>query len=286
MNNAFQDLVVKMAETAPQPEDYTGEDGLIYCGKCRTPKEAYFPQGKALLGIDRHPTECKCQKAYRLEREAAEQRRKHLDTVEELKRRCFSTEKMMSWNFENDNGKTPQMVHAHRYVDNWEDMKTDNIGYYLWGDTDSGKSYLAACIANALIEKEVSVRMTNFTTILNDLGASFEGRNEYVERLCRFPLLIIDDLGTERGTEYALEHVYNVIDSRYRSGRPLILTANISPDVLHNPPDIAHARIYSRILEMCVPIHVEGIHNRKLTAQRKMEKLKELAKKENTEDTE
>jgi len=155
-------------------------------------------------------------------------------------------------------------------------VKADNIGYYLWGDTDSGKSYLAACIANGLIEKEISVRMTNFTTILNDLGARFEGRNEYIERLCRFPLLIIDDLGTERGTEYALEHVYNVIDSRYRSGKPLILTANISPDVLHNPPDIAHARIYSRIIEMCVPIHVTGIQNRKQTAQRKMETLKNL----------
>ena len=118
--------------------------------------------------------------------------------------------------------------------------------------------------------------MTNFTTILNNLGASFEGRNEYIERLCRFPLLIIDDLGTERGTEYALEHVYNVIDSRYRSGKPLILTANISPDVLNNPPDIAHARIFSRLLEMCVPIHIMRIQNRKQTAQRKMETLKNM----------
>ena len=83
--------------------------------------------------------------------------------------------------------------------------------------------------------------MTNFTAILNDLSERFEGRNEYIDYLCRYPLLIIDDLGTERGTEYALEHVYNVIDSRYRSGKPLILTANISPDVLNNPPDMAHA---------------------------------------------
>ncbi|MBE6551208.1 MAG: ATP-binding protein [Ruminococcaceae bacterium] len=274
--NALQDIITNMAETTPQPENYTGEDGLLYCGKCRTPKQRYFPEGKALLGIDRHPTECECQKAQRLECEAAEARRKHLDTVADLKRNCFSDKEMEKRSFANDNGKTPQMEYARRYVEHWEQMKAENIGYYLWGDTDSGKSYLAACIANALTEKEISVRMTNFPTILNDLGASFEGRNEYIERLCRFPLLIIDDLGTERGTEYALEHVYNVIDSRYRSGKPLILTANISPDVLHNPPDIAHARIYSRIIEMCVPIHVTGIQNRKQTAQRKMETLKNL----------
>ena len=276
MSNVYQEYAVKLAEATPQPEDYTGEDGLLYCGKCRTPKQRYFPEGVKTLGIDRHRIDCECEKAKRLEREAAEQRRKHLDTVEELKRRCFSTERMAMWNFENDNGQTPQMKYAQRYVEKWDEVKASNIGYYLWGDTDSGKSYLAACIANGLIEKEISVRMTNFTTILNDLGASFEGRNEYIERLCRFPLLIIDDLGTERGTEYALEHVYNVIDSRYRSGKPLMLTANISPDVLNNPPDIAHARIYSRILEMCVPIHVMGIQNRKQTAQRKMETLKNM----------
>ena len=65
--------------------------------------------------------------------------------------------------------------------------------------------------------------MTNFALILNDLAASFEGRNEYISRLFRYPLLIIDDFGMERGTEYGLEQFYNVIDSRYRSKKPLIV---------------------------------------------------------------
>lgn len=38
-----------------EPEDYTGEDGLLYCGKCRQPKEAYFAEGRTLFGRDRHP---------------------------------------------------------------------------------------------------------------------------------------------------------------------------------------------------------------------------------------
>ena len=41
-----------------EPEDYIGEDGLLYCGSCRQPKEAYFPEGKTLFGRDRHPKEC------------------------------------------------------------------------------------------------------------------------------------------------------------------------------------------------------------------------------------
>src|SRR5699024_11906731 len=71
------------------------------------------------------------------------------------------------------------------------------------------KSYLAGCIANALMEKEVPVYMTNFAVILGDLSPGFTGRNEYISRLCRYPLLIIDDFGMERGTDYGLEQVFH-----------------------------------------------------------------------------
>ena len=104
------------------------------------------------------------------------------------------------------------------------------------------------------MEKEIPVHMTNFALILNDLAASFEGHNEYISRLCRYPLLILDDFGMERGTEYGLEQVFNVIDSRYRSGKPLIVTTNLTLDDLRNPEDTAHSRIYDRLLSMCVPV--------------------------------
>lgn len=276
MSNIFQNVVAKISETTPQPEDYTGEDGLIYCGKCRTPKEAYYPEGKTLFGLDRHPSECECQKAQRLEREAAEQRRKHLDTVEELKRKGFTDPEMRKWTFDNDCGKCPQIDKAHFYVEQWETMKAENIGYLLWGKVGTGKSYFAGCIANALMEKEIPVCMTNFPLILNDLTATFEGRNEYISRLCSYPLLIIDDLGTERGTEYALEHVYNVIDSRYRTRKPLIVTTNLTLEELKKPQDTAHARIYDRLFEMCAPIRFTGENLRRITAQKKLDRLKAL----------
>ena len=82
MNTNLQDTILKITDTAAETEDYTGEDGLLYCGKCRKPKEAYFPEGKTLFGRDRHPAECDCQREARKEREVAERRRKHLDTVE------------------------------------------------------------------------------------------------------------------------------------------------------------------------------------------------------------
>ena len=277
MTDDFAKVLDTMTAAAAEPEDYTGEDGLLYCGKCRTAKEAFFPAEKAaLFGRDRHPAECECQRARRMEREAAEQRRKHLDTVEDLKRRGFTDPAMREWTFENDNGKCPQMESARFYVEHWDTMRAENIGYLLWGGVGTGKSYLAGCIANALMEKEIPVRMTNFALILNDLAASFEGRNEYIDRLCRYPLLIIDDVGRARGTEYGHQQVFNVIDSRYRSGKPLIVTTNLTMDELEHPQDTPHARIYDRLLEMCVPVLLTGANFRRETAQTKFNRLKEL----------
>ena len=56
MTELFTDTVLNMMTTTAEPEDYTGEDGLLYCGKCRTPKEAYFPEKQAApFGRDRPP---------------------------------------------------------------------------------------------------------------------------------------------------------------------------------------------------------------------------------------
>ena len=104
MTNGFDEMILNMTDTTPEPEDYTGEDGLLYCGKCHKPKEGYFPKETAAwLGRDRHPAECDCQRAEREEREAAEKQRSHLETVERLKRRGFTDPAMQGWTFENDN---------------------------------------------------------------------------------------------------------------------------------------------------------------------------------------
>ena len=272
--NDFDSIIKRMTVTRLEPGDYTGEDGLLYCGKCRTPKQFRMDAPPLEGRLLPHP--CRCEQE-RLDREAAEQEaERHHRAVADLKDKGFTDPAMRTWTFANDNGKCPQMKHAHFYVENWTAMQEENIGYLLWGGVGTGKSYFAGCIANALMEQEVAVRMTNFALILNDLTASFEGRNEYIARLCRAPLLILDDFGMERGTEYGLEQVYNVVDSRYRSRRPLIVTTNLSLQDLQHPKDTAHARIYDRLLEMCAPIRFSGENFRKATAQDKLARLKNL----------
>ena len=90
MKNGIEAMITDITATTAEAEDYTGEDGLLYCGKCHTPKEAYFAEGKTCFGRDRHPAECDCQRAAREKQQAAESRQKHLEKVEDLKRRGFT----------------------------------------------------------------------------------------------------------------------------------------------------------------------------------------------------
>ena len=108
------------------------------------------------------------------------------------------------------------------------------------------------------------------------------GRDKIVPRLCRCQQEAMaekkrqDDLGIERSTEYALEQVYAVIDERYKSGLPVIITTNLKIAEIRNPQDVAYARIYSRILEMCTPVRISGEDRRKSIGKEKQQVVKEV----------
>ena len=129
-------------DAEPENGDYTGEDGLLYCGACHTPKEAYFPEGKTLFGRDRHPSECECRRKEREKRESEERQREHEATVERLKDSGFTDGSMKRWTFDNDNGRNPQMRFAHIYVEHWEEMREESRGYLLWGECGYRKDLL------------------------------------------------------------------------------------------------------------------------------------------------
>ncbi len=133
--------------------DYYGKDGLLYCGKCHTPKEAFFANNLVLMGKNRHPVDCRCRKMEQEQQEVAIRRQKHSELVQRLKAGGFSDTAMLDWNFENDDGRAPQMHYAHRYVEQWQTMRAENLGLLLWGGVGTGKSFLAGCIANALCKR-------------------------------------------------------------------------------------------------------------------------------------
>ncbi len=267
--------IFNLPQVPKEGTDFVGEDGLLYCGVCRKPKEKYLPRDlAAMLKRDRRPAECDCQRERREREEARRERVRHLDAVEKLRREGFLDRSMAGWRFEKDNGRCPQMKILRDYARRFEEMRQENIGLLLWGGVGAGKSFGAGCVANDLIEREIPVKMTNFAAILGDLSAAPEGRGAYIDRLCAYPLLILDDFGMERGTEYGLEQVYNVIDTRCRVGKPLIVTTNLPLSDLRHPGDLPHQRIYDRVLAMCCPVCFTGESFRRETAQEKLERLR------------
>lgn len=258
-----------------QPDEYLNEsDHLIYCTKCHTPRQGrYTLQGRVFMP----PIRCKCQQEIYDQEEAKRKLSEKQAEIERMKASGLQDKSLYDYTFEKDTGINPEMHLAHKYVENWDDMKARSSGLLLWGDVGTGKSFFAGCIANALLEKGVPVLMTNFSRILNTLsGMHFEDRNQFIDSLNRYSLLIIDDLGIERNSEFALEQVFNVIDSRYRSKKPLIVTTNLTLDELKHPKDLARARIYDRVLERCVPLKINNQNIRELNAAANMQEARKI----------
>ena len=122
----------------------------------------------------------------------------------------------------------------------------------------------------------IPVVMTSFVKILQNIQGNPDEEERIMAGLNAAKLLIIDDLGAERSTDYALEKVYNIIDSRYLSGKPLILTTNMTLKDMQESEDIRYRRIYDRIFEMCFPVRFAGRSRREKAASKRFDAMKNL----------
>lgn len=188
--------------------------------------------------------------------------------VKRLRNMGFPEADMQSWTFAADDNSNPKISKiAMNYVENFAEMKKRGKGLLFYGTVGTGKTFTAACIVNSLIDRGIPCLMTNFARLVNTISGMYDGKQQYIDGLNKFDLLVIDDLASERDTEYMNEIVQNIIDSRYRAGLPTIVTTNLSSAELNNPTDVRRQRTYSRLLEMTIPIEVKG-------ADRRREKLK------------
>ena len=213
----------------PGELEYQGDDGLLYCRNCHTPVQCRVK----LWGSDKLvPCLCRCQQEAMAEKKRQDELVERQRKIRQLKATGIQEKHLLEWNFAvAEDNKDIQM--AKRYVEQWKKVKAENLGL----------------IANALLEQGIPVLMTNFSKILNQMGAMYsEERYRYIASFSNYSLLILDDLGIERSTEYVLEQVYAVIDERYKSGLPVIITTNLKIAEIRNPQDVAYARIYSLIL--------------------------------------
>lgn len=274
-NNVFRSIAARAAQQyAEQKGDYRNVDGLLMCGKCHAPKQVRQPfLGKIKV------LACACNCVVANNRREAEEKRKRdrMQYLDGMRRTGFPDAEMRKWTFDNDDGGNANLMSiARKYVANFDVMRSNGTGLLLYGSVGCGKSFAAACIANALIDRGTPCMMTNFTRIINRLQESFDGRQKYIDNLSRFDLLVIDDMAVERNTEYVWEQVMTIIDARYRSGLPVVVTTNLTIGELAEPADIRRQRVYSRLKEMCVPIEVTGADRRTRKMERNIMSAKSL----------
>ena len=261
LKQVLENVIITSEENIGRDESDYEKDGILYCGKCDTAKQVKIE----IFGTTRTPfCLCKCA-AERLAQEEAElKQRQRMQEIEKLRRDGFPDRDMQNWTFENDDGNSPRIMSiANKYVENFAQMKQDGKGLLLFGSVGTGKTYAAACIANALINKGRPCLVTNFARLVNTLSGMYEGKQDYIDELNNFDLVVIDDLGSERDTPYMYEIIQNIVDSRYRAKLPTIVTTNLTSEELKHPAEMKQQRIYSRLFEMCLPVEVEGKDRRK-----------------------
>ena len=199
-----------------------------------------------------------------------------------LRSEAFRDIPAAGWRFENAKVMTPQLVKARRYSENWDAFRSEGTGLLLFGNVGTGKSYAAGCIANALIEKMVSVLFVGLSDVVNRMQGNFGAdRDAYLKTLMRPELLILDDLGAERNTSFGKERVFDVVNKRLLTGKPMIVTTNIPLSVMQKAADLDERRIYDRVLEACVPIQFNGENFRKGNAAENVKRAAKILNQEN-----
>lgn len=255
--------------------DYLNEDGLLMCGKCHTPKECTLTKSDGTARTVR--CACECSVAQNAKEAEEKRKRDRLQYLDSMRRTGFPDAEMREWTFaKSDHTDQKNENIARRYVANFDAMRSQGTGLLLCGSVGTGKSFLAAAIANELINQGTPCLMTNFSRIISRVSEKFGGDQKYLDDLNRFDLLIIDDLGSERDTEFTWEKVMNVVDARYRAGLPLIITTNLTLKDLADPSDIRRQRVFSRLKEMCVFLEVNGADRRNKKMRDKMASAKLL----------
>lgn len=263
----------KAEKSRHQETEYLAADGLLRCKVCGGPRQTIITPPFEGAKPRTVRCWCKCPTDYDLLR-----KQEGVDRIETARMVCFEKfEDFKGWTFDRADDRQPEMLQAARgYAEHFAEYLKDGKGLLFYGDVGTGKTLHAACVANNLIDRGYKVKLTSLGIEADKIWAA-EDKAAYINSLCNYDLLILDDLGAERKTEYMQEMVYKIINARVAQCRPMIITTNLTREELGRPADIVNKRIYSRVLQRCLAVHVEGEDNRMLDgAANKIEMRKQL----------
>jgi len=247
-----------------------------FCGKSLQPVGllvTVFEEPRWLRRSDDYE-ECSCPGAVerreklRKEKEAAlkaEQERAYREKVERMIEASRLGKRFRTRTFEtyrvNERNKAVYEV-VREYAENFAEHKERGDGLYLSGGFGTGKTHLAAAICHEVIKQGYQPIFGTMITLLERIKATYnseaaeETEWQIIDRYIRCDLLIVDDLGKERPTSWALEKLYEIINARYEDCRSVVITSNYDIKRLEERLAVGDSAetagaIASRLYEMC-----------------------------------
>ncbi len=177
-------------------------------------------------------------------------------------------------NFIQREGAETAYKQARKYALGFEEY--GSLSLLIWGHFGNGKSRLAAAVASALKQKGKTVVFQSVPELLERIRQTFNKDNAETEQqvmsaLLQCDLLILDDIGAEKVTDWVSDVLFRIIDGRYRKSLPVMYTSNLKPSELEGK---LGRRIYDRILETTIPVQNKATSYRQEMARERLARLK------------
>lgn len=239
MKDTFSGIVRNSFGAIDKNVDYIGTDGLWHCGHCGNPKQKYIHclDRDWLVGFI-----CECQGKDRQKQQERERK------IKERLESCFGND--TTHQAEDDEPMSKRVEFAKKYA---EKFTRQSKWLVIYGDVGTGKSYRAAQICRDVISRDFTAKYTSLSEIERSLWNN--DKAEIYKSLDHYDLIVLDDFGSERQTQYTAEIRYNIVDMRYKNGKPIIITTNVAK---FDSDDISDKRVYSRIKEKSIFLKYEG----------------------------
>lgn len=255
--------------------------------KCKTCGEEYQENKEDLNYLPRHMREsmkyrpsCDCYEK-ELKKKQEDQIKENIRLNREARMRKYKSVSVIDSKFKKsrfDNVDQEKVVRlGEKFTKSFIKHDGTDQGLMLYGSVGTGKTLVSACISNELMDQNYGVMAISLGQYLSKIKSEYnkdKGNADIVEKdlleLCKeCDLLIIDDFGIEKTTEWAIEKIFNLIDARYRAEKSIIITTNLNFNEDRTKCEIMQSfdekgRIRDRIVEMCYPFFVDGPSKRKV----------------------
>ena len=194
--------------------------------------------------------------------------------VDKIMKNSKMSKRNLNYKFENFevNSNNKKMYQSLKEYSEKLANSVEQKGLILVGNNGVGKTHLACSIANDLIKNGIPIIYGILINLLAELKNIYDVDNnisemEIIKLYEKVDLLIIDNLGKEKPSEWGLEKLFTIINSRYENNLPVIITTNYDQNSLINRLSIngeieTAKSIISRLYEMCYLVKIEDRDHR------------------------